>query len=266
MLLAILNWVFTIIIVVMFAGKYWWFPEAINEHGRQYDQQFMITLTITGVIFFLAQIALGWVVFKYRSNGGRATYSEGNNKMEVLWTSAAAVLFIGAVLMSTSIWAGVHLNEQPADAIKIEALAKQFAFNFRYPGADGQFGKLDIKQINDASGNPFGIDQKDPAGKDDVTSSAIRVPAGKPVQLILRSRDVIHNFFVRELRVKQDMVPGMIIPLHFQADKPGAYEVACSELCGLGHHQMRSSLIVMEPAEFENWLKEEDQKLKQLTQ
>jgi len=180
----------------------------------------------------------------------------------VLWTSAAAVLFIGAVLLSTRIWAGVHLTPPQGEVVEIEAVAKQFLFNFRYAGADGKFGKLDIKQINDAAGNPFGIDEKDPAGKDDVVNSNIRVPKGKPVRLILRSRDVIHNFFVRELRVKQDMVPGMVIPLHFQADKVGKYDVACSELCGLGHHQMRAELEVMEPADFEKWLQEEDAKLK----
>ncbi|MBK5290672.1 MAG: cytochrome c oxidase subunit II [Acidobacteriia bacterium] len=263
MLLALLNWVITLATVVLFAGKYWWFPEAINEHAREYDEHFRNTLYITGVIFFLAQMSLGWVIFKYRSNGGRSSYVEGNNTMEVVWTTGAAVLFIGAVLMSTQVWAGVHLSETPANAVTIELMAKQFAFSFRYAGADGKFGKTDIKQISDANGNPFGVDEKDPAGKDDVTSSAIRVPAGRPVLLKMRSRDVIHNFFVRELRVKQDVVPGMEIPLRFQADKPGTYEVPCSELCGLGHHQMRSTLIVLPPADFENWLKEEDQKLKQ---
>jgi cytochrome c oxidase subunit 2 len=151
----------------------------------------------------------------------------------------------------------VHFEEAPADAMPIEVLGKQFAWNFRYPGPDGKFGRTDIKLINDAGGNPFGIDDKDPASKDDITSGSLRVPAGKPIKLILHSRDVIHNFFVRELRLKQDIVPGMEIPFHFQADVPGTYEVPCSELCGLGHHQMRSALIVMPPAEFEKWKADE---------
>ena len=108
-----------------------------------------------------------------------------------------------------------------------------------------------------AAGNPFGIDPEDPASKDDITSSALRVPAGRPVALVLQARDVIHNFFVRELRLKQDVVPGMAIPLTFQADRTGTYEVACSELCGLGHHQMRSTMQVMSPEAFEEWLAEQ---------
>ena len=97
-------------------------------------------------------------------------------------------------------------------------LGKQFAWSFRYPGPDGKFGRTDLKLINDAAGNPFGLDEKDPAGKDDIVSASLKVPAGKPIKLIMHSRDVIHNFFVRELRMKQDIVPGMEIPLHFQAD------------------------------------------------
>ncbi|MGH9673988.1 MAG: cytochrome c oxidase subunit II [Bryobacteraceae bacterium] len=261
MLLAPIVWIFAVVIVVVFAAKLWWFPPAISEHGRSYDDQFFITMVVTGVIFLLAQVALGYVIFRFRDRGRRANYTEGNNKLEVLWTSAAAILFIGAVLISTSLWADVHFTPTSANALKIELMAKQFSWSFRYPGADGKFGRLDIKQINDAGGNPFGIDEKDPAGKDDITSSAIRVPAGRPILLAMRSRDVIHNFFVRELRVKQDIVPGMEIPLRFTAETPGAYEVACSELCGLGHHQMRSTLEVMPPDEFDKWLQAQAQAL-----
>ena len=124
--------------------------------------------------------------------------------------------------------------------MQIQVLAKQFAWSSAIAGPDGKFGRTDIKLINDANGNPFGLDEKDPAAKDDIVSASLKVPVGKPIMLILRSRDVIHNFFVRELRMKQDIVPGMEIPFHFQADKIGTYEVPCSELCGLGHHQMRT--------------------------
>jgi cytochrome c oxidase subunit 2 len=263
MLLALLIWVFTIAIVWMFAGDYWSFPPAINEHGKIYDQHFTTTLMVTGIIFFLAQMALGWVVFKFRDNGRRATYTEGNNKLEILWTSAAALLFVGAVLMSTNIWAKVHMSRDPENALRIEALGKQFAFSFRYAGADGKFGKLNIKDINDAAANPFGVSSTDPAGKDDIQVSQLTVPAGTPIVVNMRSRDVIHNLFVRELRLKQDLVPGMEIPYRFTADVPGTYEIACSELCGLGHHQMRSTLVVLPKDKFEAWLKEEDRKLRE---
>lgn len=257
MLLGPVVWILTIAICVCFAGKFWWFPPPISAHGVAYDQQFNITLIVTGIIFFVAQMALGYAIFRFRSNGRRVEYSHGNNKLEILWTSAAAVLFVGLVLMGTRIWAGVHFEKAPADATEIQVLAKQFAWSFRYPGPDGKLGRTDIKFINDANGNPFGLDESDPAGKDDIVSSTLKVPAGKPILLILRSRDVIHNFFVRELRMKQDLVPGMEIPFHFTADKVGTYEVPCSELCGLGHSQMRTTMQVMPEDEFEKWKKDQ---------
>jgi cytochrome c oxidase subunit 2 len=257
MLLGPIIWVLTLVICYVFIGHYWWFPPPISQHGQAYDAQFNVTLLVTGVIFFCAQMALGWMIVKFRDRGGTARYSHGNNVLELLWTSATALLFIGLVLAGTRIWAAVHFAEAPADAMKIEVMSKQFAWSFRYPGPDGKFGRTDLKLVNDAGGNPFGIDDKDPASKDDITSASIKVPAGKPIQLIMRSRDVIHNFFVRELRLKQDIVPGMEIPLHFQADVMGLYEVPCSELCGLGHHQMRTTLEVMPPADFEKWLREQ---------
>jgi cytochrome c oxidase subunit 2 len=100
----------------------------------------------------------------------------------------------------------------------------------------------------------MGLDDKDPDAKDDIVSASLKVPVGRPIQLIMHSRDVIHNFFVRELRMKQDIVPGMEIPLHFQADKIGIYEVPCSELCGLGHFQMRTTMQVMSQADFDQWM------------
>jgi cytochrome c oxidase subunit II len=257
MLLALIVWILTITIYVLFAGKFWWFPPPISAHGQAYDQQFTITLAVTGVIFFLAQMALGYAIFRFRARGQRAQYSHGNNKLEVLWTSAAAFLFVGLVLMGTKIWAGVHFEKAPPDSLEIQVLAKQFAWAFRYAGPDGKFGRTDIKFINDANGNPFGIDESDPAGKDDIVNAALKVPVGKPILLTLRSRDVIHNFFVRELRMKQDLVPGMEIPFHFQADKIGTYEVPCSELCGLGHSQMRTTMQVMSEEDFEKWKKDQ---------
>jgi cytochrome c oxidase subunit 2 len=260
MLLAPVLWALTLIIVYLFAAKTWWFPPPINQHGQAYDAQFMRTLVVVGIVFFLAQMALGYVIVRFRQNGGRARYSHGNNTLEKLWTTATAVLFLGLVVMGAKIWAAVHFDEAPPDAIPIEVLSKQFAFNFRYPGPDGKFGRTDLKLVNDAGGNPFGLDDRDPASRDDIASASLKVPVGKPIRLIMHSRDVIHNFFVPELRLKQDIVPGMEIPLHFEADKIGVYEVPCSELCGLGHFQMRTTMQVMSEADFEKWKIDQAQK------
>ena len=253
MLLAALLWVLTVAICYFFFAKIWWFPPPINQHGLDYDSQFGRTLLICGIIFFFAQMALAWVMVRYRKRGAPARYSHGSGKAEALWTGGTAIVFLALVAMGSRIWANVHYDEAPPDAIVIEAMAKQFAFNFRYPGTDGKFGRTELKRVNDAAGDPFGIDPTDPTGKDDIFSASLKIPAGRPIKLILRSRDVIHNFFVPELRLKQDMVPGMDIPLHFHADKPGIYEVPCSELCGLGHFQMHTTMQVMSLDEYERW-------------
>ncbi len=267
MLAAALVWLVTAVTVVLFAMRRWWLPEAINAHARAWDAQFGLTMWLIGGVFLAAQIALGWVILRYRSSEPAVeSGSHGNNRLELIWTGAATIVFIGICVLSTAIWAGVHLDKAPPNALRIEAIAKQFAWNFRYAGPDGKFGRTKTELISDANGNPFGLDDTDPLGRDDLAVAALRVPAGRPVVLLLKSRDVIHNFFVRELRIKQDLVPGMEIPLHFTADKPGAYEVACSELCGLGHHQMRTQLIVLERAAFVQWQREMLESLGVVTQ
>ncbi len=257
MLLSGIIWVLTTIVLILFVGKFWWFPAAISDLGADYDRHFQTTLWVTGTIFVLAQAALGWAILRFRDRGGQASPTRGNNRLEALWTSVTAILFIGAVLLSTRIWAGVHLAPPPRDGMKIEVHAKQFAWRFRYPGPDGKFGHTRIELINDAGGNPVGLDDTDPAAKDDVVSAVLRVPVQTPILLVMHSQDVIHSFFVRELRIKQDVVPGMEIPLWFRASRTGTYEIPCAELCGLGHHQMRSVLEVVPAAEFRQWLREQ---------
>src|SRR5216684_4012988 len=123
-------------------------------------------------------------------------------------------------------------------ALQIEVTGQQFAWNFRYPGPDGKFGRLKPELVNASGGNPQGLDPADPDGKDDVVVPVMAVPVNREVELLLRSQDVTHAFFVRELRLKQDTVPGMLIRVHFTATETGTYEIPCAELCGLGHYRM----------------------------
>ena len=176
--------------------------------------------------------------------------------MEIIWTSATAVLFVGLVLVGQHIWAQVHLQEAPADAVQIEIMAQQFAWNFRYSGPDGQFGRVSPELMDESVGNPLGLDYDDPAATDDLVMPVIAVPVDRPVEVIMRSKDVIHSFFVREMRIKQDVVPGMETRLHFTANTVGRYEVPCTELCGLGHSQMRTYLLVMSEQDFQDWLRD----------
>lgn len=260
MFLALTIWAITIITAVIFIGRYWWFPEVASTHGAAMDRQFMLTLIVTGVVFVLAQLGLGYLIVRFRDRPGRvARYSHGSNKLEILWTLATTVLFFAMVIAGQDIWINLFLKGAPAGALTIEVTGQQFQWNIRYSGPDGKFGRISPELVNDSMGNFIGLDENDPASQDDVVAPTMAVPVNRPVELLLRSKDVTHSFFVRELRIKQDTVPGMVIPLHFTATKTGTYEVACAELCGMGHHRMRSLLEVLPQDQFEAWLKERTQ-------
>lgn len=235
-------------------NKIWWLPEAINQQAEDYDAQFGLTLLMVGIIFLIAQLALGYVILRYRDQGRTATYSHGNDKLEIIWTVATAVLFLGLGIASESSWASLHYRGPAEGAIPIEVLAKQYSWTFRYPGADGEFGDISPGMIDDSLGNPFGLDFSDPKAEDDVVTKVLWVPVGEEIDLRLRTQDVIHSFFVRELRLKQDTMPGLIMKVHFQADKPGDYALMCAELCGIQHYNMETKLRVVSREDFDQFL------------
>jgi len=152
-------------------------------------------------------------------------------------------------------WANGRIWSDNSNPLRIEVTENQFVFNFRYSGPDGKFGRLDPRQIDASLGNPLGLDSADPAGTDDIVVPTLTVPTNQEIELLLRSQDVIHSFFVRELRLQQDAVPGLIVPLRFKADKIGHYEIVCTQLCGLGHSNMHSYLDVVSQANFDAFLK-----------
>jgi cytochrome c oxidase subunit 2 len=247
----------TVVSVYIFWAKVWWFPPAITDFGHEIDAQFTRTFIITGIVFVLAQLGLALAVFRFRDRGQKVTYFEGNNTMEIVWTLATVVLFVGLGLYARSAWAQVHFMGAAPGALPVEITAQQFAWNFRYAGPDGKFGRTKPELVSASTGNPVGLDSTDPTAKDDIVSPVIAVPVDREVELIIRSQDVTHSFFVRELRLKQDAVPGMEIHMHFTASVPGDYEIACAELCGLGHYRMHSMLSVLSEADFEKWLKDQ---------
>lgn len=252
-LLGIAIWVITILSVWMFVSGKWWFPPSISEHGPRYDSQFLITIVVVGISFTAAQIGLGWVVWKYRDSGDkqRATYSHGNNRLEIVWTVVTAVIFISLAVMGQRVWAQLHLTKIPPGAYTIEVVAQQFSWNFHYPGKDGVFGRTDPNLIDDSALNFVGLDDTDPNAKDDTVVATLAVPQNRPVELILRSKDVTHSFFVPQLRFKQDLVPGMNIHVHFTATVVGKYELACAELCGMNHYKMKAYMLVLPQNEFD---------------
>ena len=227
-----------------------WFPLAVTPDALAFDRQFLRTLWISGLLFIALQLLLAWSVLRKRTNSP-GSRSNGHFRLEASWTALAVVLFLTLSITGSRSWAKVAVTAPEKETI--EVYAHQFAWNFRYTGPDGKFGVTGPKFISDAGGNPFGIDPDDKAGRDDIVSATLRIPAGREVLLLLHSRDVIHDFFVRELRTKQDIVPGMEIPLNIRVDRPGTYEIACAELCGLGHSQMRGVLLAMDPNDYAAW-------------
>jgi cytochrome c oxidase subunit 2 len=152
------------------------------------------------------------------------------------------------------LWAYIK-RDFPSESISnvVELTGEQFAWNFRYPGPDGKFGRKDPKLVS--ATNSIGLDDQDPASKDDIVSmNELHVPLEKPTLIYLTSKDVVHSFFIPEFRVKQDVVPGMRVPVWFQPSRAGRYEIGCAQLCGLGHYRMRGELVAETNQEFETWL------------
>lgn len=250
--LGILIWLLTLATVgLFFAG--WWFPPPISEHAPSIDQQFLVTMIVVGIAFTLAQVGLGYVVWRYGASKNRkderAVYSHGNNKLEAIWTIITAVIFIALAVLGQRVWAQLHFNDAPAGSYQVEVVAQQFQWNFHYAGADNKFGRTDPALIKDDEQNYIGLDSKDPNAKDDASVSALAIPVNRPVELILRAKDVTHSFWVPPLRFKQDLVPGLVIRVHFTATRVGKYELACAELCGQFHYRMKSFLLVLPEAQ-----------------
>jgi len=173
-----------------------------------------------------------------------------------------AVVLIEAVLLigfAIPLWAK-RVNSFPddKDAIIVHAVGQQFNWNFHLPGPDGVFGRRSIDLVSNS--NALGLDQSDPAAKDDlVVTGTLHVPKDRAVIIELSSKDVIHNFALPSMRIAQDAIPGSIIPMWFKPIKTGEFEVVCGQLCGLGHYSMKGQLVVDEPAAYQDWLKEQAQ-------
>ena len=238
-----------------------WLPPNVSTFGKDIDALFYLVLVVTLIGFVLTEVALAVFLIRYRGREGRkASYVHGHHGLEVFWTVGAGVLWAGLALIQVGTWQNMKQNFPAEDkAVVVEVTARQFEWHVRYPGADRVFGKVDSEKISPTNG--LGIDATDPAGKDDIIApvNTLHVPVNRDILIFLRSRDrefkeVIHSFFVPQLRLKQDAVPGMTIRVWFNATQPGTYEIACAELCGLGHYRMRALLSVEAQDQFEAWL------------
>ncbi|MGH9575143.1 MAG: cytochrome c oxidase subunit II [Candidatus Acidiferrales bacterium] len=246
------------LIVIVFVSRQYAAPAPITANARDIDHQYHLTLWITGILFVAAQLALAFAVFAFRDRGQRARFFAGNLAIEIAGGTAAIIIFLGLGFLGRKAWAAVRYTGPPTGSLQIEVTEMQFQFVFRYPGPDGRFGRIDPALISASTGNTLGIDPNSPDGNDDiVTSGTLAVPVDRPIELLLRSQDVVHSFFVRELRLQQDAVPGLVIPIHFTPDRLGDYDIVCTQLCGLGHSKMHAVLKVMSETDYENFLKQQ---------
>jgi len=216
-----------------------WFPQNVSSFGGEIDGLFDLIMYMVGFTFIVTEGALAWFVFKYsKARGDKGVFTHGNHKLEMFWTAipALALLFIAFTQMKT--WAdikfeknfprgGTYTREKPI----AEVLASQFDWRFRYPGDDGVMGTVDDLE----------------------NSFEFVVPVDTDIVFDLRSRDVIHSFFVPEFRLKQDALPGHTIPMWFRATKTGIYDLVCAELCGWGHYKMAGRVRVVSEADYQRW-------------
>jgi len=251
-------WLITFVSTYFFIAKTWWLPHGVSTSAAFIDGQFALTFVLMGIVFVAAQVALGYVVWKYRERPSSepVRYSHGNTTLEIVWTALTAILFIGLNLMGSRVWANERFAPATTGSVPVEVTGMQFAWYFRYPGPDGKFGVTNPRLIDPSAGNEsaIGLDTTDPASKDDVVTGTMYVPVGREVDLHERAIDVIHSFFVPSMRFKQDAVPGLEIHMHFTPTEIGEYEIACAELCGLGHYKMHGMLHVVSQEDFDKWL------------
>ncbi len=239
----------------------WVAPADVSTHGHLIDEQMSETMLEAGAAFLAAQIILAIFIWQFSNPGPDAkikTFPGGAKGLVI-----AALVLVGAEVLALGVfgvkaWADVYLTAPSADAMPVQVQAGQFAFYFRYPGPDGKFGPLHPELINEATQNLFGLDpEHDLDSRDDIVTAEMAVPVNKEIHLLMHAKDVGHSFFVRELRVQQDFVPGLDVSLHFTATRVGRYEIVCTQLCGLGHYNMKAYLDVLSEHDFNDWLKKE---------
>ena len=240
-------------------ANYFPLPVDISTHGHLIDSQLHDTMLEAGVAFIGAQLMLAYFLFAFTGRKPDAPLKNfpGGAKAMVI----AAFLIVGTEVLALGAfgqkaWATVYFVPPKADALQIQAQAEQFAFYFRYPGPDGKYGATNATLMDPSAGGEaaVGLDTSDPAAKDDVVTGTMFLPVNREVDLSIRSVDVIHSFFVPSLRFKQDAVPGLNIHMHFTPNQIGDYEIACAELCGLGHYKMHGMVKVVSQEDFDKWL------------
>jgi len=234
----------------------WYWTDVASNWGSM-DDTITLTFWIGGGVFVAVCLFMVYCVFKFSYKPDRrAEYKPEDNKLEKILI-IATTLGVAALLAPGLIVWNQFINV-PKNAIHVDVMAWQWGWQYRLPGEDGKLGNTKVVNINDS--NPFGIILEDPNGKDDVLiqSDTIHLKNNRPVKILLRSVDVLHNWYVPQFRAKMDAVPGTITYYWFEPNKVGEYEVLCAEYCGVGHYGMRGRVFVKSEQDYENWLQEQE--------
>jgi len=229
-----------------------WWTTPLASNWRLMDDTLTITLVITGIFFIVINLFVAYMLVRFRHREGhRAAHEPENRKLE-RWLIGGTTVGIMALLAPGLVVYANYVRE-PHDALVLEVLAQQWQWRFRFPGEDGKLGATDARFVS--ATNPFGIDPADRPGQDDllIAANEVHLPLGKPVLVLMRSNDVLHDFFVPNFRARMNTVPGQVSRFWFTPTVAGRYEALCAQLCGVGHPNMRGYVVVEEPADYKSW-------------
>ena len=230
-----------------------WWQTPLATNWQSIDTALDVTLWICGAAFLVLNLFLAYSVMRFRHRpGNRAHYEPENAKLEKRLTLWTAVGIVGMLAPGLGAWA--EYVSVPKEATVVEAVGQQWQWTFRFPGPDGVLGAAAVAHMTPE--NALGVDPKDPFGRDDVLieSSELHLPIGQPVKMVLRSKDVLHDFYVPEFRAKMDLVPGIVTYFWMTPTVNGKYDILCAELCGVGHYEMRGNVVVEPKDDFDAWL------------
>ena len=240
------------------------FPAQASTHAAEVDHMTILVHWLMLVLFIGWGFFFLFVLFRFRKGANpKASYTGAHGKFAKSTEVAVALIEIALlVFYAIPAWATrVKAFPSETEAVVVRVVAEQFAWNIHYPGPDGKFGRTDIKLVS--ADNPLGLDRTDPNAKDDIaTINQLNLPVDRPVLVHLSSKDVIHSFGLYEMRVKQDAIPGMSIPVWFIPNRIGEYEIACSQLCGLGHFRMRGFINIQSAADYKKWFDDQEKELR----
>ncbi|NOK86080.1 MAG: cytochrome c oxidase subunit II [Chloroflexi bacterium AL-W] len=239
---------------------------AASEHGKEIDRIFWNTMVVTILVVVITNFLLFYYSWKYQAKPGRkALFYPHNGRLELVWTVIPALVLTVLVFDGVGVWHDI-MRPAPENAIQVEVNGKQFAWTFRYQGFDNEFGQSNVTYIDEGKGNELGINLDDKRGYDDLVTRELHFPVGVPVNLNIRTRDVLHSATLPHFRVKMDAVAGITTNFHFtptittaemrekMGDSTFNFQMSCQQICGGGHWNMGAKVVVETMEEYQTWI------------